>query len=268
MPFDVQPQILFSVFTKPWKTLTLAQLASRVKEFGFDAVELPVRPGYQVVPERIQQDLPLAAQILGDNGIKIASVAGPTDEAGIAACAASGVPVIRICEGLREGGYLASEAEMRREYEELLPLLERYGVTLGIQNHCGESICNAMGLRSLLSGFDRRYVAAVWDAAHNALDGEPPEMAVDIVWDHLCMVNLKNAFWKRVNGPEAEVAEWEPYWTSGPQGLAHWPRVVKELKRRRYTGVVCLTAEYTDEDSVDRLIAQDIVFARRLFSGE
>ncbi len=82
------------------------------------------------------------------------------------------------------------------------------------------------------------------------------------------MVNLKNAFWQRTNGPEAEFAVWQPYWTSGAQGLANWPRVVSELKRRRYQGVVCLTAEYSDETAVNRLIAGDIRFAKSLFAQE
>jgi len=42
--------------------------------------------------------------------------------------------------------------------------------------------------------------------------------------------------------------------------------VVEELKRRGYQGVVCLTAEYSDHDAVDRLIAEDIAFARSLFA--
>jgi hypothetical protein len=90
-------------------------------------------------------------------------------------------------------------------------------------------------------------------------------MAIDIVWSHLCMVNLKSAFWRRTNGPEAEVAAWEPYWTTGRQGRANWARVAAELQRREYDGPVCLTAEYTDEPAVDRLIAEDIAFARSLF---
>ncbi|HRR91473.1 MAG TPA: sugar phosphate isomerase/epimerase, partial [bacterium] len=65
-------------------------------------------------------------------------------------------------------------------------------------------------------------------------------------------------------GPELE-AEWEIYWTSGKQGLASWRRVAEYLKKRNYRGVICLTAEYTTKDEVDRLIAEDIKFARSLF---
>jgi hypothetical protein len=80
------------------------------------------------------------------------------------------------------------------------------------------------------------------------------------------MVNLKNALWQRIQGPEAEYAEWRHYWTSGRQGLCVWPRVVDELKSRAYRGVVCLTAEYSDRDSVERLIAEDMAFVRSLLA--
>ena len=56
-----------------------------------------------------------------------------------------------------------------------------------------------------------RYISAVWDAAHNALNGEEPELGLNIVWSHLCLVNLKNAFWRCTTGPEAEDAQWSPY---------------------------------------------------------
>jgi len=261
----VSDNIVFSVFTKPWK-MPLPELGRFVKDLGFDGIEFPVRPGYQVEPENVSKGLPEAVKQLADCGVKITSVAGPTDEATIAACAGSNIPIIRICVGIGKEGYMATEKRLQEQFDALVPLLDKYGVTLGIQNHCGQSVCNAMGIRHLIEKYDPKHIAAVWDAAHNALDGEDPEMAIDIVWSHLCMVNLKSAFWRRTTGPEAEDVEWAPYWTTGRQGLVSWPRVATELKRRNYEGVVCLTAEYSDEESVDRLIVEDIAYAKSLFA--
>jgi sugar phosphate isomerase/epimerase len=260
-------KIEFSVFTKPWK-MPLPQLGEFVAGLGFDAVEFPVRPGYQVEPENVAKGLPQAVRQLARCGIRIASVAGPADAATIVACAESGVPIIRIMAPIGEEGYLASEAGFQKEFDALVPLLDKHGVKLGVQNHSEWFVCNAMGIRHLVEKYDPRHIGAVWDAAHNALNGEAPELAIDIVWSHLCMVNLKNAFWRRENGPEAEYAEWKIYWTGGRQGLASWPRVAAELKRRNYHGVVCLTAEYSDERVVNRLIAEDIAFAKSLFADE
>lgn len=263
--------ILYSVFTKPWRDLSLPELGAWVARLGFDGIELPVRPGYPVEPQNVHT-LPQAARMLGDWGVKIFSVAATADPPTIAACAETGAavgctPIIRTMARIPDGmSYLDGETHIQREYEAALPLLEQYGVQVGVQNHCGRFVNHALGLLHLLQPFDPRRIAAVWDAAHNALQGEEPDYALDILAGRLCMVNLKNAFWQPVGGPEAEFAQWRVYWTDGRHGLASWPRVVGELKKRGYSGVICLTAEYSDTAAAGRLIQGDLAFARSLFN--
>jgi sugar phosphate isomerase/epimerase len=256
-------EVRFSVFTKPWH-MPIPELGAYVHALGFDGIELPVRPGYPIEPDDVAQLLRAARQ-LAEEGVQIESVAGPTDEATIAACAEAGVPIIRTMVRIGPEGYMASVAEAQRTFDALLPSLEQSGVRIGVQNHCDRNVPHALGLRHFLERYDRRQVCAVWDAAHNALNGEDPELALDIVWPYLAMVNLKNAIWQRTTGPEAEVAEWRHYWTGGRYGLASWPRVAAELGRRGYAGPICLTAEYSDGDAVDRLIREDIAFVKSLF---
>ena len=264
---DPLTSIAFTVFTKPWK-LGLPELAEHVLALGFDGVEMAVRPGYPVTPENARRELPRAAALLATHGLSIASIASVPDENTAAACADAGVPIIRICAGFREHeGYREGEARLRHEFDLLYPTLERFGVSLGVQNHYGpHDVCNAAGLVRLLEEYDPRWIGAVWDAGHNGLEGEQPESALDIVWPHLRMVNLKSACWVRRESAERDgQAEWRAHWTTGREGRANWPRVAAELKRRKYRGAVCLTAEYTDEAAVDRLIAEDIEYARTLF---
>ena len=263
MPQNLPPQ--FSVFTKPWK-MPLPELGRHISRLGFSGIELPVRPGYQVEPERVSQDLPAAARLLADFGLAITSVAGPTDEVTVAACAEASVPLIRIMVPIDDTGYLETEARALRELEALVPRLERHGIKVGIQNHSERYVPHALGLRRLFERFDPAHVGAIWDAAHNALNGEEPDMALDIVWSHLALVNLKNAYWQRQPGPEAGPAQWRVAWTTGRQGLASWPRVAEELRRRGYTGGLCLPAEYDDEPAVDHLAAEDLAFAQSLFA--
>jgi sugar phosphate isomerase/epimerase len=259
-------KIRFSVFTKPWKFMPIPQLGELVRGLGFEGIELPVRPGFQVEPEDVEDGLVAAVEQLHHVGVKVFSVAAPIDQKTIIACAKSGVPIIRTIARIDEDeDYVSAEERQRREYDALLPLLEQYGVTIGVQNYFSRLGANAVGLRSLIGKYDPRHVAAVWDAAHEALGGGRPNHALDVIWPHLYMVNLKNAFPQRANGPEAKWAEWKIHWTSGRHGVANWPRVVEELKKRGYDGVVCLTAEYSDHDAVHRLISEDIAFAKSLF---
>jgi sugar phosphate isomerase/epimerase len=259
-----------SVFTKPWK-LDIGPLGEKIAALGFDGIELPVRPGYPVEPDNVTVELPKAAALLREKyGLRIESIAGPTDEATIAACGEAGIPIIRICPSLpKEETYQAAEARHRKTWEELIPLLDKHRVTIGVQNHSGRFVpVHAMGLARLIAGFDPKHVAAVWDVAHNALEGESVEIALDLLnGPHLQMVNLKNALRRHVTGPEANDVTWQTYWTSGRQGFASWPRVIGELTRRGWSGVLCLTAEYSDANSIDRLIAEDVAYAKRLIAG-
>jgi sugar phosphate isomerase/epimerase len=263
-------KILYAVFSKFWN-IPVPEQGELFGRLGFDGLELPVRPGYQVEPENIGTALPEAAAELADHGMRIYSIAirpGRPDERTIAACAEAGVPVIRDMIRVRpDESYLEVETRTRKEFEALAPILDGHGVKLGVQNHSGRFVANAAGLRRILEPFDPAHIGAVYDPGHCSLDGEHPEIAIDLLWSHLLHVNLKNMLWRRKNSPDAEVAEWKSYVTSGREGLASWPGVVKELKRRGYEGVVNICAEFSDREAKDRLLVEDLAFAKSLFGA-
>lgn len=265
----------FTVFTKPWPEMPLADLARFVREMGFDGIELPVRPGFQIEPERVLAELPEAARIFSDQGLRIGSVAGPCTEATIRACGDAGIPILRVMAKIDKSiGYAATERELRAEWDALLPALERSHVKIGVQNHAGENVGSAIGLMHLIEGYDPKHIGAVLDPAHCGLDGEPEAIAIDIVWSHLAMVNLKNAFRVREVGPEHDEVTWKVYWTNGRQGFISWATVAAELARREYRGDLCLTAEYSNPlgkgdktgADVEPLIKADLAYARTLFT--
>ena len=262
----------FALFVKPWKSLTLAELGKHVRQLGFDLIELPVRPGFPCQPEMIERDLPQAIATLADEGVRVlnVTVSLPLDDERLyAACAEAGVPMNRVMFRRGDLGYWEAEAEARRQLDLALPYCERYDIQIGVQNHSGKFVgVNAFGLHHLLKDYDPKYVGAIWDPAHNALEGMDPEPAIDVIESHLSVVNLKNAFWKLVSGPEAEVADWQIYWTSGRHGRTSWRRVADKLKAIEYSGPMCFSAEYSVEEEVDRLIVEDLVFAQKLFDDE
>jgi sugar phosphate isomerase/epimerase len=255
-----------AVFTKPWPEDSVADLAQRVAALGFDSAEVPVRPGFQVEVATAEKELLNLVSVFADHGLTVASVATVLEERAFAACANAGIGLIRVMAPITRAEYLRSEEEVRTRLVNAVPLCERYGVKIGVQQHYGDNVCDATGLRLLLEGVDNRWVGAIWDAAHDALAGLEPENGLDLVWDRLLMVNLKNAYYRRVNGPEALEAEWARHFTLGRHGLASWPRVLAELKRRKYSGTLCLTAEYHDEGDVDRLCREDVQYVNGLMA--
>ena len=63
---------------------------------------------------------------------------------------------------------------------------------IGIQNHSGRFVpVNEMGMFHLVKDYNPRQVAAVWDPAHNALEGMNSDSALDVLAPHLCVVNLE-----------------------------------------------------------------------------
>lgn len=257
--------IEFAVFTKPWAAESIPAVAGIVAEMGFGAAEIPVRPGFQVTPENVGKTLSELVSVFGDRGLRVVSVASSLDEPIFAACAAAGISLIRIMGSVTRGAYLQSEVTLQARLRDVVPLCERYGVRVGVQEHYGDNVSDAFGLRALLRVLDNRWIGAIWDAAHDALAGIPPETGLDVIWDRLTMVNLKNAYYERTNGPEAETAEWRRHFTSGRHGLASWPRIASELRRRNYSGTVCLTAEYQEHADVTRLCTEDLRYAKELF---
>jgi sugar phosphate isomerase/epimerase len=255
----------FSVFTKAWK-MPLPELAAFVESLGFDGIELPVRPGYQVEPEKVIQDLPAANRLLADRGLRIFSIAGLTDEQTIATCGELHIPLIRIMVEIPEGmRYQQALDETRKRFDLLLPILDKHQVKIGIQNHCGRFIANSSMLMQLLNGYDPKHFAVVWDPAHEALCGTEPDLALDVVESHLTMVNLKNGVRRRKDRSASGIAEWDTVWTSGKEGYASWPRIAAELQNRKWMGIICLCAEYSEKEAVNRMIAEDFAFAKPLF---
>ncbi|BFT72941.1 sugar phosphate isomerase/epimerase family protein [Paenibacillus sp. P36] len=255
----------FSLFVKHWKDQSAPELASFVSRIGFDGIELPIRDGFQVEPETARKTLPQFAKQLNEQGVNLYSVAASTDESIFAACSEAGVPLIRIMVNIDQDGYKATEERTKRKLEVLVPLCEKYGVKVGIQQHYGNYIIDSNGIMQLMSPINPEHIGVVWDAAHDAFAGQQPEYGLDIVWSHLAMVNLKNGFFQRSNGPEAETAEWKRHFTTGRHGMAHWPRIASYVKERNYAGIICLTAEYTDLANKDRYITEDLAYAKSLF---
>lgn len=269
--------IKLGVFTKPWND-AIEAVADRMNKLGVEAIELPIRPGYQVTPETVTTALPKVVKVLESRGLTICSIAAPLDEAIISACGDNGIKLLRsmVAVDLKKASYAKTITESRARYDELIPLLERTGVSIGIQNHSGNCIGSAIGLLHVMERYDPRHVCAILDMAHCAVAGEPIELSVDLLWDRMPnLVNFKNAYRERINGPEESEAVFRTHWTTGRHGGYSWAGLVNELRRRNFTGTFVLPGEYTDPkgepqrmgDDVLPFLAEDVAYLRGLIGA-
>jgi sugar phosphate isomerase/epimerase len=257
----------WSVFTKPWSEESIPQLGSLVSSMGFDGVELPVRPGYQVQPDEVAWRLPEASRTLSEFGISITSIAGPTDSTTFAACADSGIPLIRIMVPVSANGYSATETDFRRTLDSLVEKSRSFGVRVGIQPHYDDYISDSTGLFNVVKDYDPTFVGAIWDSAHDALARKAPEHALEILWPWLALVNFKNAYFERIRDEIVEpfANTWEPVFTDAKTGMARWDRAINYLVEHEYHGGFCLTAEYTDEAGLVEKLSLDLAYAKQLW---
>lgn len=267
---------VLTVFTKPWKTLSLAELADQVAAWGFHGIELPVRPGFQVEPKNAADALPRAQEVFRERKLEIVSVAGNLDEATVRACAAAEVPILRVMLKIDvDRGYRASVNDFRATVDHLDPILQETGTVVGLQNHAGPFVGSAIGLMDAIAPLDAARVRAVLDLGHTALAGEPEAVAVDIASPRLAMVNLKNAVYRKVDEDARGVKTWARRWTTARIGLTSWQAAVQALRHQCYQGPICLTAEYHDPDGkpmsgnpVNPLIRHDVAYLKELLSAK
>jgi sugar phosphate isomerase/epimerase len=247
------------VFTKPWKDIALDKLADLVKSLGFDGVELPVRDGFQVTPDNIDIMLPKAKEIFEGRGLVIGSVAGSLDRTTIEAMGASGISLLRVCIPVDiQKGYFNSVDEYRKKVLSLREILEKNAVKVGMQNHHGYMVQTALGLRNLLEGIPKEIAGSVIDFGHCGLAGEPVDMALDIAGGTLLMANFKSAYRARINDLDSLEGEYQVVWCSSQFGLYSWENALLELRKRKYTGYLCLPAEYNHVGDNTPLVGDDV----------
>lgn len=259
--------ISWSVFTKPWPDSALGTLGEKMRSIGFDAVELPVRPGFQVTPETVRQALPAAVRAFSAVDVRVASIASGTGEEVFAACADAGIGVIRIMVPVLPAGYQATLDETRRRLDVLSERAERYGVRVGIQPHYDDFVADSTGLFYLLQDYEPARIGAIWDVAHDALARKRPEHGLELLWPWLLIANLKSAAYARLGDDDRGDPVWEPVFTDARSGMAQWGRAIDYLRRRRYGGTICLTAEYSDESGLEAKLRRDLDYAKHLYQS-
>ncbi|TCC25063.1 sugar phosphate isomerase/epimerase [Kribbella speibonae] len=244
---------LWSVFTKPWLGLPGDELGRLISGLGFAGAEVPVRDTAYVTPASAEAELPKFTAQLRAEGIEPISVASDLSEQVFAACAESGVPMIRIMADLGPDGYAASVRRNRELLESAAVLSERYDVQVGVQPHHGRYVSSTLGVLQLLDGLPDRF-KLVWDAAHDALAGDHPAVTLELGADRLGIVNLKNVHYLRTDGA------WKTNFVEAEEGLSDWSAVFAALRQLQWSGPICLTAQYSTGPVEERL-ERDLRFA-------
>lgn len=237
----------YIVFSKHLQWLHGRDLAQALVGAGFDGVDLAVRPGGHVLPERVSEDLPRMVELLESHGLSCpAIVTGITDatpeaEAVIRTAASCGIAAYRM-------GYLhygesveASLEEHRTRFERLAELNAKYGIHGAYQNHVGTWVGSVVwDLIPLLEGLPPEAIGLQYDVRHAVLEsGSSWELGLRRLAPWVKTIVVKDGSWIR-----GEDGRYKAVSCPVGQGMVDWTRLRELLPRTSWNGTVSVHYEY------------------------
>lgn len=272
------------MFSKMLQEFSVAEAARRIKELGFDGVDLTVRPKGHVEPENVGLALPEALKAIRDQGLSvpmittgITSADDPAAEPTMAAAVHEDIRYLKLGYWRApRGGLVEAIEQTRRDLDGLSKLAEKYHVTLGVHNHSGAGYvnCQPAVIWMLLKDRDPSRIAAYFDPGHAAVEGGDGggRQGLELLGPSIRMVAVKDFGWK--SEPGKLKAKWNSQLVPLREGLVPWPEVFATLKALKFDGPISLHSEYQGSHSwrdltTPELIAQtaaDLAFVRELLA--
>jgi L-ribulose-5-phosphate 3-epimerase len=237
------------LFSKHLPDLDWRALGRTVRSAGFDGVDLTVRPGGHVLPERAAVDLPAAIAAIREQGSEV-----PLITTGLlSANDPTARPILRAAGQLKvpfaKPGYYKYElkdvrAELARAGEQLRGLVRlaaEHGVAIGYHNHSGYLGGPVWDVATILDPLDPRQAGYYFDIRHAVVEGGDVgwRVASRLVLPRLKMVAVKDFYWEKVHGKG-----WRTRNCPLGEGMVNWPEFLKTLADGRFHGPISLHIEY------------------------
>lgn len=242
----------FCVFSKHLQFLGWREMAEAAREVGFDGVDLTVRKGGHVLPERVAEDLPKAAEAIRAAGSRLTMIT--TDIADMTTPHAQ--PVLRAAKSVgvthyRWDGYKYKDgANLPDQLRELAPRvkdLAAFNRELGLcamyHTHSGAGRVGASqwDLWMLIHEIDKRFISYNFDIAHATIEGGLGGWlhASRLALPHTGGIALKDFRWERgANG------KWRVAWCPIGEGMVQTREYLKMAKAAGFHGPVQVHFEY------------------------
>lgn len=245
-------RLKIAVFSKHLQFLAGDELAAAAARIGFDAIDITVRKGGHVEPERVRRELPALAAQVRAHGLEvsmittdIADAATPYAEDILRTMAELGVRRYRWA-GFRydpEQPYPPQLERLKRRIAALAALNARYQACAMYHTHSGRDLVGASiwDLYILLKEFDPNAVGVNYDVAHAVIEGGLGGWinSFRIAGPYVRGIAVKDFAW----GQTAK-GEWQPQWKPLGQGMVRFPEFLAMVKRSGFSGPVQMHFEY------------------------
>ncbi len=241
-------------FSKHFQWTDVAGAAATARELGYDGLDLTVRPGGHVLPERVADDLPRAAEAIRKAGLQMPMVTShivdtksPHAEDVLRTLKAIGV------ERYRWGGFkydlkrsvAAQVAEFKPRVKDLAALNKQYGMCAMYHTHSGPREVGASfwDMYILLQDLDTNAVSINYDIGHATVEGGFGgwRHSANLLLPFTRGVAVKDFLWiKSAKG------EWIPGWRPMGEGMVNFKEFLPMLKQSGFSGPVQLHMEYEE----------------------
>ena len=237
------------LFSKSVPQLNWRELAQSTKRAGFDGVDLTVRPGGHVLPERAATDLPKAVAAIREEGVKVPMITtallsadDPTAGPIISTASKLSIPylkpgyykykLVNVLEEVNQAG---------RQFRGLVNLAKDHGIQVGYHNHpryIGEAIWD---MARVIEPLDPHWCGFYFDLCQATMEGGVSgwRVATNLVMPRLKMVAAKDFLWKKT-GPH----EWRPVTCPMGQGMSNWKEFLHLLAQSDFHGPISLQQEF------------------------
>jgi L-ribulose-5-phosphate 3-epimerase len=235
-------------FSKHLPEMNWQQLAQAVKKLGFGGVDLTVRPGGHVLPERAAEDLPKAVAAIRAEGVSVPMITtgliSANDPAAKPILQAAGKLQIPFC---KPGYWKYQFADVRRELEkfagEFRPLAElakQSGVQIGFHNHADYLGAPLWDVANVIDTLDAKTIGYYFDVRHAVVEGGGAgwKIAFNLIAPRLKMIAVKDFYWEKT------ARGWRVINCPLGQGMVDWKAYCKLLKQANFQGPVSLHFEY------------------------
>jgi len=239
------------IFSKHLQWLDWNEMAGTAAELGFDGIDLTLRKGGHVEPERAEQDLPRVAEIIRKAGLALPMVTAgivddrtPHAETMLRAIHSVGVRRYR-WGGFRyiEGKAIPERlAELRQDAARLGELNRKYDVCAMYHTHSGLEVgAPIWDLWVILKDLDPSVLGVNFDVAHATIEGGLGGWiaSLRLVGPWIRGVAIKDFRWER-----NARGEWQPAWCPLGEGMVNFGRFFAQLKESNFSGPVQVHFEY------------------------
>jgi L-ribulose-5-phosphate 3-epimerase len=255
------------LFSKPLPALDWARLARAAKSIGFGGIDLTVRKGGHVAPERAAEDLPRAVEAIRAEGLKVPMITTElTSSDDPAARTILSTAAKLSIQFFKPGYYQYRMSNVRREldaagsqFRSLVALSKQYGIQAGYHNHEEYLGAPVWDMASVIDTLDPKWSGFYFDPRHAVAEGGVGawKIATNLVMPRLKMAAVKDFWWEKTNKGWAA--------TNCPlgEGMVDWRYFFNALAAGGFQGPISLHLEYGDAGATDPAKEQNILGALR-----